>query len=135
MTRRIECGSHAGKNEQDKVMKESVWSGASHQGSLVFHKTNAGTRWQPSQGIRQDLVDRRGARGERLGMLEAWCGEVVPCMRGFWWFTTKPSGSSVAPKSRDSLLVWPQNQHGASARLRPSEGKLGVVRLGLVCGV
>jgi hypothetical protein len=48
-------------------------------------------RWGPSQRTRQDRVDRPRVRGERLGVLEAWYGEVVPCTRG--------------------LLVWPQNQH------------------------
>jgi hypothetical protein len=53
VARRIKCGSHAGKNEQDKVMEEPVLSGASHRGLLVFHKTKAGTWWWPSQGTRQ----------------------------------------------------------------------------------
>ena len=32
--------------------------------------------------MRQDRVDRPGAGGEKLDVLEAWRGEAVPCMRG-----------------------------------------------------
>jgi hypothetical protein len=39
--------------------------------------------------MRQDRVDHLGAKGERLGVLDAWRGEAGPCMRG--------------------LLVWPEN--------------------------
>ena len=39
--------------------------------------------WQPSQGTRQDRVDRPGAGGEKLDVLEAWHGEAMPCTRGF----------------------------------------------------
>ena len=45
-------------------------------------------RWRPSQGTRQDRVDRPGVEGERLDALDAWRGEAGPCTRGLVvsWF-------------------------------------------------
>jgi hypothetical protein len=39
--------------------------------------------WRPSHRTRQDRVDRTDTIGERLDVLKAWRGEVVPCAWGW----------------------------------------------------
>jgi hypothetical protein len=53
----------------------------------------------------QDWVDSPGAKGERLGGLDAWRGQAEACMWGFQRFTRKLLGSSVAPQSRARRFV------------------------------
>jgi hypothetical protein len=48
--------------------------------------------WLPSQETRQNRVDRPGTEGERLDVLEAWRGEVVPYMQGFATIKPSPEG-------------------------------------------
>jgi hypothetical protein len=71
-------------------------------------------RWWPSQRTRQERGDHPGTRGERLGVLDAWSGEVWPCMRGLFGLATKPSEegfsvwvSEASPKARrDGDEIW-----------------------------
>ena len=64
-----------------------------------------------SQGTRQDRVDRPGAGGERLGVLEAWRGEAVPCTRGL----------VVLPENHQPRARRDEDGSGCDGKLR-SEG-------------